>query len=123
MFVNRHKRGQNRDRLVTQIVSLVHVRMAARSSLLDIRAQLSVVTGREAVPDAQKRVHFISCVSMQDPKATVRLLVGNVYMPQAVVLNAQFVVQPLISDTVARWEVAADYVIVGGNINASTMPR
>ena len=118
LFVNRHKRRHNRERLVTQVVSLVHVRLAARSSLLDIRMQLSAY--QEHAPDAQDRLHF---VHMQDPDATIRILIGNVYMPQAADLSSQSAVQALINDVVLRWESGADFVVIGGDMNASIMPR
>ena len=60
------------------VVTLIHVTLAVRSSLLDFRPQLTAI--ESVVPDACCRVHFVQCV---DPHSEVPLLLGNIYQAQA----------------------------------------
>ena len=101
-----------------QVLTLVHINLAARASLMDIGQQLAEVS--QDAPDARWRAHFIRII---DPLSEVSLLLANVYQYQASQPEQQAALLTLIQRVVERWSSHADHVVVGGNFNASLRPR
>ena len=101
-----------------QVVTLVHVYMAARASLLDVRTQLTEVA-LEA-PDALLQAHFIR---MSDPRSDITILLGNVYQFQASRPEQQAAMLELARLVIARWSAHSDLIVIGGDFNASLTPR
>ena len=116
LFAGRPQRGPGRPKI--QVVTLVHVYMAARASLLDVRQQFEAVAAR--APGALQQTHFIR---MSDPHSDTTLLLGNVYQFQATQPERQGAMLELISQVVTRWCDHADLVVIGGDWNASCRPR
>ena len=98
-------------------MTLVHVYMAARASLLDVQTQFETVAAR--APGALQQVHFIR---MSDPRSDTTLLLGNVYQYQASQPESQVAMLELISQVLARWN-DNDLTLIGGDFNASCRPR
>ena len=75
LFVNRRIQltGERID-----VLTLVHIKMSARASLLDIRPQFCTV--HEQIPDALAKIHF---VRLLEPAGQVSILLGNVLNYQA----------------------------------------
>ena len=117
LFAGRPQRGPGRPTQI-QVVTLVHVYMAARASLLDVRAQYEAVAA--SAPGALQQAHFIR---MSDPRSDTTLLLGNVYQFQATQPERQAAMLELISRVVTRWSDHADLVMIGGDFNASCKPR
>ena len=65
LFAGRKQKGSSQSVRV-QVVTLVHVYMAARASLLDVRAQYSTL--EQSAPGALQQAHF---VRMSDPQTDV----------------------------------------------------
>ena len=116
LFAGRPQRGPGRPKI--QVVTLVHIYMAARASLLDVRQQFETVA--ERAPGALEQTHFIR---MSDPHSDTTLLLGNVYQFQATQPERQVAMLELISQVVTRWKDHADLVVIGGDWNASCRPR
>ena len=114
LFAGRSRRGSGQ----TQVVTLVHVYMAARASLLDVRIQYEGVA--QSAPGALQHAHFIK---MSDPRSDATLLLGNVYQFQATQPEKQQAMLELISRVIARWSDHVDLVIIGGDFNASCRAR
>ena len=114
--------GRRRRRLgpaaQIQVVTLVHIYMAARASLLDIGAQFETV--EQDVPNALEHVHFIK---MSEPRTDTTLLIGNTYQFQASQPAKQKAMLELIGRVVDRWSPVVDLVVLGGDFNASCRPR
>jgi hypothetical protein len=100
-----------------QVVSLVHIYMAARASLLDIRTQFETVA--QDAPGTLDQVHFIK---MSEPHSDTTLLLGNLYQYQASQPAKQKMLE-LVGRVVDRWSPGTDLVVVGGDFNASCRPR
>jgi hypothetical protein len=77
LFAGR-KQKESGQSVRVQVVTLVHVYMAARASLLDVRAQYSTL--EQSAPSALQQPHF---VRMSDPLTDVTILVGNINQFQA----------------------------------------
>ena len=77
LFAGRPRRGPGHPTQI-QVVTLVHVYMAARASLLDVRTQYEAVT--QSAPEGLQHEHFIK---MSDPWSDATLLLGNLYQFQA----------------------------------------
>jgi len=73
VFADNHKKLANGK---IDVLTLVHVKMASRASLLDIRAQFKAMPIRDQVPDALARIHF---VRLLDPTGQVSILLGNLH--------------------------------------------
>jgi hypothetical protein len=114
--------GQRRKRIgpvaQIQVVTLVHVYMAARASLLDIGTQFETVA--QDAPGALEQVHFIK---MSEPRSDTTLLLGNLYQYQASQPAKQKAMLELVGRVVDRWSTGTDLVVVGGDFNASCRPR
>ncbi len=81
LFSGRPQRGDGSSAAAQiQVVTLVHVYMAARASLLNIQTQYEDVADREPEAGALWQVHFIK---MSDPSSDTTLLIGNIYQAQA----------------------------------------
>ncbi len=97
--------GRRRERLrpaaQIQAVTLVHVYMAARASLLDIGAQFETVA--QDAPGALEQVHFIK---MTEPRSDTTLLLGNTYQYQA--YQYQKAMLELVGRVVERWSPMVD---------------
>ena len=117
LFVGRPQQGPGRPTQI-QVVTLVHVYMAARASLLDVRTQYAAVA--ESAPGALQQAHFIR---MSDPRSDTTLLLGNVYQFQASQPERQAAMLELISQVITRWSDHADLTLIGGDFNASCRPR
>ena len=100
------------------IVTLVHIKMAARASLLDISKEFAPLA--EQAPEALARVHFVRIL---DPEGQAAVLLGNIHQYQARESMPQAAVLSLIQRVIARWGVDSQHVIVGGDWNASLAPR
>jgi hypothetical protein len=61
------------------VITLVHVKMAVRAWLLDIRAQLG--QSAEEVPDAVARVHFVRVLDSDSKEEIAILLMGEESLP------------------------------------------
>ncbi len=101
-----------------QVVTLVHAYMAARASLLDVRAQYETVA--QSAPGALQHTHFIK---MSDPRSDATLLLGNVYQLQAAQPEQQEALLKLTGRVIERWSDHADLVMIGGDFNASCRVR
>jgi ribonuclease HI len=117
LFAGRPRRGPGHPTQI-QVVTLVHVYMAARASLLDVRAQHEAVM--QSAPEALQHAHFIK---MSDPRSDTTLLLGNVYQFQATLPVQQKAMLELISRVIARWNDHADLILIGGDFNASCRAR
>ena len=117
LFAGRLQRGPGQPTQL-QVVSLVHVYMAARASLLDVRSQYEAVAA--SAPGALEQAHFIR---MSDPRSDTTFLLGNVYQFQASQPERQAAMLELISRVIARWSDHADLIMIGGDFNASCRPR
>ena len=116
LFAGRPQRGPGRPAQI-QVVTLVHVYMAARASLLDVRPQFETVAAR--APGALQQAHFIR---MSDPRSDTTLLLGNVYQYQASQPDSQLAMLELIAQVLTRWG-DHDLTVIGGDFNASCRPR
>jgi hypothetical protein len=92
--------------------------MAARASLLDVRAQYSTL--EQSAPGALQQAHF---VRMSDPRTNVTILVGNIYQFQATQPERQAAMLEMIGRVLARWRDNTDLFVIGGDFNASLRPR
>jgi hypothetical protein len=117
LFAGRPKKAPGLQKRI-QVVTLVHVYMAARASLLDARTQFTEVA-LEA-PDALLQAHFIR---MSDPRSDTTILLGNVYQFQASRPVQQAAMLELARLVIARWSDHSDLIVIGGDFNASLMPR
>jgi hypothetical protein len=115
LFANRNAQtsGDNID-----VVTLVHAKMAARASLLDIRTQFKSIS--ELAPDAMAKIHFLR---LSDPAGQTSILLGNVHNYQASQPSRQTAMLELIRRVVERWAPQSNHVIIGGDWNASLKPR
>jgi hypothetical protein len=100
------------------VVTLVHVYMAARASLLDLRAQYGTL--EQSSPGALQQAQF---VRMTDPRTDVTILVGNIYQYQATQPERQAAMLEVISRVLARWRDHTDLFMIGGDFNASLRQR
>ena len=100
------------------VITLVHVKMAARASLLDIRTQFQSVC--EQAPDALDKVHFLR---LSDPAGQTTILLGNVHNYQADQPLRQAAMLELIRQVVARWAPQSNHVLIGGDWNATLRTR
>ena len=103
-----------------QTVTLVHVQLAARASLLDVSQQCSAPEIRRAAPDVLCHAHFIRII---DPRSEVSLLIANCYQYQTSQPEKQAALLALVSSVIDRWSPQTDHVILGGDWNASLKPR
>ena len=117
VFACRPDKSARRDTQI-QVITLVHMQLAARACLLDVGQQLAAVA-REA-PDARSRTHFIRVI---DPLSEVSLLLVNAYQYQAGQPEQQAALLSLISKVAERWGGQSEHVIIGGDWNASLGPR
>ena len=117
VFAHRPLKSACRDTQI-QVLTFIHIQLAARASLLEIGQQLATVA-RE-VPDVRSRVHFIRVI---DPLSEVSLLMINVYQYQADQPEQQAALLSLITSVVERWGSQAEHIIAGGDWNASLRPR
>jgi hypothetical protein len=100
------------------IVTLVHIKMAARASLLDISKEFAPLA--QQAPEALARVHFVRIL---DPEGQAAVLLGNIHQYQARESMPQAAVLSLIQRVIARWGADSQHVIVGGDWNACLAPR
>ena len=114
VFTSRKARAGGR----VDTVTLVHIRMAARASLLDVSREFAPIAGQ--APEALARVHF---VRLLDPEGQVALLLGNVHQYQAGDSPQQTAVLSLIKSVITRWGPVSQHVVIGGDWNASLAPR
>ncbi len=102
-----------------QVMILVHVYMAARASLLDVRAQYSTL--EQSAPGALQQALF---VRVSDPLRTdVTILVGNIYQFQATLPERQAAMLEMIGRVLARRKDHTDLFVIGGGFNSSLRPR
>jgi len=115
LFVNRRIQltGERID-----VLTLVHIKMSARASLLDIRPQFCTV--HEQIPDALAKIHF---VRLLDPAGQVSILLGNVHNYQAGQHMQQAAMLTLINRVVDRWGSHSHHIIIGGDWNSSLKAR
>jgi hypothetical protein len=117
LFASRKARsGGKKD-----IVTLVHIKMAARASLRDISKEFAPL--EEQAPEALARVHFVRIL---DPEGQAAVLLGNIHQYQAKESIPPAAVLSLIQRVIARWGADSQHVIVGGESgdwNASLAPR
>ena len=114
VFANRPKRHRG----LIQVVTLVHIQMAARASLLEISQELKDV--RDNAPECSLQAHFIRMV---DPRSGISFLLANVRQFQASQASQQAAMLALVLQVTHRWEAQSDYILVGGDFNASLRPR
>ena len=117
VFARRPDKSARRDTQL-QVVTFVHIQLAARASLLDIGQQFAAAI--QVAPDARSRTHFIRVI---DPLSEVSLLLVNAYQYQADQPEQQAALLSLISSVVQRWGSQSQHVILAGDWNASLRPR
>ena len=101
-----------------QVVTLVHVQMAARASLLETTQDLEEV--RRDAPECHLQAHFLR---MTDPRSGISFLIANVRQYQASHPLQQAAMLAFVERVVRRWGSQSDYTLVGGDFNASLRPR
>jgi hypothetical protein len=99
-----------RSGALLETVTLVHIQLAARASLLDVTEKSTVA--EETAPDVLAHVHFVWVV---DPRSDVTLLIANCYQYQASSPTAQAALLTLVSAVLARWSPQADHVVFSGD--------
>jgi hypothetical protein len=102
------------------MVTLVHVQLAARASLLDVLQQCSAQEIGRAAPDVLYHAHFVRII---DPRTEVSLLIANCYQYQASQPEKQAALLALVSSVIDRWLPQTDHVVLGGDWNASLRQR
>jgi hypothetical protein len=105
LFAGRQQKVPGSQRRI-QVVTLVHVYMAARASLLDIRTQFTEVA--LDAPDALLQEHFIR---LSDPRSDTTVLLGNVYQFQASQPVQQAAMLELARLVIMRWSDYSDLII------------
>ena len=110
-------RPDDRTALI-QVVTMVHVHLGTRASLLDVKQQYASVA--DTAPDVLLRTHFIRLV---EPRTNVSLLLANVYQYQAGEPLQQAACLSLITAVFTRWQEQSDCTLAGGDWNASVCPR
>ena len=114
MFASRSKSAAGN----IQVVTLVHVYLAARATLLEITEQLKTV---ESPPPALlAHVHALRII---EPRTGTSILAINVRQFQASQPAEQAALLDLAGRVVRRWADSSDAVICGGDWNASLLPR
>ena len=103
-----------------QTVTLVHVQLAARASLLDVSQQCAALDVGRVAPDVLCHAHFIRIL---DPRSEVSLLIANCYQYQTSQPEQQSALLALVRSVVDRWLPQTDHVILSGDWNASLRPR
>ncbi len=102
-----------------EVVTFVHCHLAARATLLDITRQTMDVT-------AASRSELLSKTQVlrtTDVQSQVNILWLNIYGFQASDPTRQEAQWNLIHSVVTRWQPQSDYVIIGGDFNASLTRR
>ncbi len=117
LFAGRKQKGSSQSVRV-QVVTLVHVYMAAQASLLDVRAQYSTL--EQSAPGELQQAQF---VRMTDPRTDVTILVGNLYRYQPAQPYRLVAMLEVVSRALARWKDHTDLFVIGGDFNASLRPR
>ena len=117
VFANRRQASARKARQI-HVVTLVHVHLAARATMLDINQQLAAID--LVAPDCRWRVHFLRVL---DPHSQVALLIGNVYQAQATQPEQQDALLALTGSVIQRWSDQSDHIIIGGDWNASLQQR
>jgi len=103
-----------------QTVTLVHVQLAARASLLDVSQQYAAAEVGRVAPDVCCHAHFIRIL---DPRSGVSLLIANCYQYQSSQPGQQAALLALVHSVVDRWLPQTDHVVLGGDWNATLRPR
>ena len=85
---------------------------------MDIGPQLAAVS--QDTSDSRWLSHFISIIN---PLSELSLLLANVYQYQTSQPKQQAALLTLIKSVVELWSSHADHVVVGGDFNASLLPR
>ena len=98
------------------IITLVHIKMAARASLLDFSKEFAPLAAQ--APEALDQVHFVRIL---DPEGQVLVLLGNVHQYQARESMPQAAVHSLVNPVLDRWGADSQHAIVGGD--KSLAPR
>ena len=114
VFATRTKRQKDR----IQVITFVHAQVAARASLLNIAQELE--EARSAAPESNLQVHFLRLIH---PMSGVSMLLVNCRQYQASQTQRQAAMLSLITKVIKRWEPQSDYVLVGGDFNATLRPR
>ena len=101
-------------------MTLVHVQLAARASLLDVSQQCAASKVGRVAPDVLCHAHFVRIL---DPRSEVSLLIANCYQYQTSQPEQQAALLALVRSVVDRWLPHTDHVILGGDWNASPRSR
>ena len=102
-----------------EVVTFVHIHLAARASLLEVTRQAQDPAGTS--PNILlSRTHFVRTT---DVYTKVSVLWGNVYAFQASNPVCQESQWEFISAVIGRWESQTDHIILGGDFNASLATR
>ncbi len=101
-------------------MTLVHVQLAARASLLDVSQQYAAAEVGHVAPDVCCHAHFVRIL---DPRSGVSLLIANCYQYQSSQPRQQAALLVLVHSVIDRWLPQTDHVILGGDSNASLRPR
>jgi len=73
LYAGRPRKEADREEW-TQVVTLVHVNMFGRATILDIKQELAAAA--HDAPDARLHVHF---VKLTESRTEATLLLGNIY--------------------------------------------
>ena len=73
LYAGRPRKEADREER-TQVVTLVHVNMFGRATILDIKQELAAAA--HDAPDARLHVHF---VKLTESRTEATLLLGNIY--------------------------------------------
>ena len=106
LYAGRPRKEADREEQ-TQVVTLVHVYISARATILDIGQELAAAA--HEAPEAKLHAQFIR---LAEPRTEATLLIGNIYQAQAIRPAQQAAILELAGKVVRRW--SADLVIVGG---------
>ena len=117
VFANRRQASARKARQI-HCVTLVHVHLAARVTMLDINQQLATID--LVAPDCRWRVHFLRVLN---PHSQVALLIGNVYQAQVAQPEQQDALLALTFSVIQRCSDQSDHIIIGGDWNASLQQR
>jgi len=102
-----------------EVVTFVHSHLAARASLLEV-TRLAYDCGGASRCELLSRTHFVRTT---DVHSKVNVVWVNVYGFQAKDVAKQEAQWGFISAVVGRWQSQADHIVLGGDFNASLLPR
>lgn len=102
-----------------EVVTFVHSHLAARASLLEVSRQAYDVDNVSR-GELLSRTHFVRTT---DVHSRVTVVWTNIYGFQAKDVAKQEAQWAFVSAVLGRWQSQTDHIIIGGDFNASLLPR